>query len=266
MKITRLSNKEQWTARWSATSSHELPFNPAKPSFREIHSKIKRFIDEKDGNNCLEVGAYPGKHLWYFHKYHNLKPWGVEYVESAASRAQEMLNSAGVPAHMIVDDFFDLDPADHIDTGGWDVVASFGFVDHFDEPEVAVARHLDVTRDGGLVVISVPNHFGWNGNILKAIDPEKWQQHNGMSLPDLISAFKSAGCNDVLFSAYIGHIGFWNTALYRNAKSRMGAFYPLLRGPLWIVEKLGQWLVPNNRISSPDILIIARKNPGKRNT
>jgi len=138
-------------------------------------------------------------------------------------------------------------------------VASFGFVEHVNKPDIAVSRHLDVSRAGGLFVISIPNHFGWNGKSLKTVDREVWQQHNRMSLPDMIVAFNKAGDNEVLFSAYAGHIGFWNTALYRTAKAKMGIFYPLLRGPLWLVEKLGQWIVPNNRVSSPEILIIARK-------
>lgn len=262
MNITRLSKKEQWADRWAAAGSSELAFDPSQPIFRDLHRQIQRHVGDAFGGRFLEVGAYPGKYLWYFHTYCNLEPWGIEYVETAARQAQALLDSSGVPAQMIVEDFFDLKVDEYLDESGFDVVGSFGFVEHFDEPEDVVSRHLDVTRDGGLVVVSVPNHHGWNGNILKAIDSEKWRQHNGMSLHDLVRAFDKAGANDILYSGYAGHIGFWNTALYRTAKNRLGRLYPLIRTPLWAVEKLGQWIVPNNPMSSPDILVIARKTAG----
>ena len=259
MEVTRLSKKEQWESRWSRANKSKLAFDPEQPLFRETHRILHNYLPQTDNGKFLEVGAYPGKYLWYFHKYFGYEPWGVEYVESCAHQAQEMLDSAKIPAHIIVEDFFNLDSDQYIEGKGWDLVASFGFVEHFDEPEAAVSKHLEVTRPGGMVVVSVPNHAGWNGKIMRYIDKDKWKQHNCMSLNDLVEAFNKAGHNKILFSGHAGHIGFWNACVYENAKEIMGKLYPLLRAPLWSIEKLGQWVVPNNKYSSPEILVIAKK-------
>ena len=259
MEITRLSKKEQWESRWSNTSKNNLTFDPEQPLFRETHRILHKYLPQKNSAKFLEVGAYPGKFLWYFYTYHGYEPWGVEYVESCAQQAQEMLTNAKVPAHIIAGDFFNLRADKYIEGNGWNLVVSFGFVEHFDEPEIAVSKHFEVACPGGLVVVSVPNHAGWNGKIMRYVDKDKWKQHNCMSLDDLIAAFKKTGNNEILFSGHAGHIGFWNTCLYENAKKRMGKFYPLLRAPLWIIEKLGQWVVPNNKYSSPEIIVIAKK-------
>ena len=259
MEVTRLSNKSQWASHWSGTCMGQLEFDPEQPRFREIHRVLQKYLLHTNSASFLEVGAYPGKYLWYFHKYFGYEPWGVEYVETCAQQAKDMLESENISAHMIVDDIFNLIAENHIESGGWDLVASFGFVEHFDEPEVAISKHLEVTLPGGLIVITVPNHAGWNGNILHFVDKENWKMHNCMSLDDMVAAFQKAGNNEIIFSGHVGHIGFWNTYLYSKAKEKMGKFYPLLRAPLWLIEELGQWVVPNNKISSPAIMVIARK-------
>ncbi len=260
MEIIRLSKKEQWESRWSTVSMGQLTFDPEQPFFRELHLILLKYLPEQSNGRFLEVGAYPGRYLWYFYKYHDYEPWGVEYVESCANHAQKILDSAEVPAHMIVDDFFNLRSGKYIEGGGWDLVASFGFVEHFDEPVVAVAKHLEVTRPGGVVVVSVPNHAGWNGKIMRYVDKSKWKQHNCMSLNDLVEAFNQAGNNTITFRGYIGHIGLWNAGVYPKLKETLGRWYSLVRVPLYLIEKLGQWIVPNNKYTSPDIVIVAIKN------
>jgi len=139
MEVTRLSKKDQWESRWSGAIKNKLAFDPEQPLFRETHRILHKYLPQANHEKFLEVGAYPGKYLWYFYNYFGYEPWGVEYVESCAHQAKEMLDSEKVPAHIIVDDFFNLSAGQYIEGGGWDLVASFGFVEHFDEPEVAVS-------------------------------------------------------------------------------------------------------------------------------
>ena len=256
----RLSEKSQWEERWSKTKKNGLAFDPEQPMFRETHKILNKYLPKQKSGKFLEVGAYPGKYLWYFYKYFGYEPWGVEYVESCARQAREMLDKEDIPAKIINGDFFNLKTKDYIDGTGWDLVVSFGFVEHFDNPEVAIAKHLEVTQTGGVVVVSVPNHAGWNGSIMRFVDKEKWKQHNCMSLHDLVEAFNRAGGNKIIFSGYSGHIGFWNAGVYPKLKSILGLFYLFARLPLWVLEKFGYSLVPNNTYTSPEMIIIAQKN------
>jgi SAM-dependent methyltransferase len=256
----RLSHRSQWESRWSQDRKRTLSFDISKPIFRETHQILSHYLPPNTAGTFLEVGAYPGKYLWYFHNYYGYAPWGVEYVESCAREAQQMLTAANVPGRIIIDDFFNLKKESWGHPQGWDLVASFGFVEHFKKPIAVVAKHLEMTRPGGFVVVAVPNHFGWNGRILRHVDKDKWRQHNGMSLGNLTEAFKLAGYNTILFAGFTGHIGFWNTGLYRRMKDSLGQFYFLARFPFWLIERLGQHIIPNNPLSSPEILVIARKH------
>jgi len=256
----RLSNKTQWASRWNKNTISELTLPINKPIFKERHQLFQRFLKSKEGESCLEVGAFPGTYLKYFFDFFGYQPWGVEYVESCAISAQENLNEAGVPAHVIAKDFFTLDVSDSPTGQGWDLTVSFGFVEHFEDSRDAVAKHIAMTRPGGSVVISIPNHSGINGAIMRLIDKEKWSQHNLMSLADLEDAVSRCGGVDVIFSGYVGHLGFWNAGLYSKLKNKLPKMYKFIRAPLWFVEWVGQWFIPNNRWTSPDAIVILRKH------
>ena len=261
-RLTRLSDERRWEARWNKPKKNpNIKFDPTQPMFYETHKVIRQYIAKEKGGGAtfLEVGAYPGTFLWYFYSYYGLEPWGVEYVESCAVKAEEFLKNAGVPSRIIHSDFFDLNASEYVSDGGWDVVASFGFVEHFDQPEIALEKHLEVLKNDGFVIISVPNHAGWNGIMMRVLDKAKWEEHNKMSLQDMKRAFIKAGNNEILFAAYVGHIGFWNAGLYPKIKEKAGRFYPILRFPFWLIERVGGWIICNNRITSPNILVIARK-------
>ncbi|MCK5384427.1 MAG: class I SAM-dependent methyltransferase [Alphaproteobacteria bacterium] len=255
-----LCSKKQWRKNWSKQKRNSLSFDPDKPLFREQHKLFNKYIPQDQHGHMLEVGAYPGTYLRYFYDYFGYKPSGVEYVKSCASEAAKLLKKEGVPGTILHRDFFTMDLNDSPAKEGWDLTVSFGFVEHFEDSTDAVAKHIELTRYGGLIIISIPNHAGFNGWILKRIDKEKWKQHNKMSLRSLVDAVQRSGKNEVLYSGYVGHIGFWNTGLYSLIHKRYRKLYPFVRAPLWLIESLGQWCVPNNRWTSPNSLVILRKN------
>jgi SAM-dependent methyltransferase len=257
----RLTDEQQWAEHWRGLERPRVAMNPLRPLFRDRHRLFQRFIPPAAGGTVLEIGAYPGTYLKYFHDHFGYVPWGVEYVESCAVRAREILAEAGVVATILARDFFSLDVADSPSGAGWDLVASFGFVEHFEDVAPVVERHFGVTRPGGYVVISVPNHAGLSGPVLRAVDPEKWAQHNHMDLSALRSAVEGVPDAEILFSGHVGRFGLWAAGLYSAVRRRHPVLYPLVRAPLWAAEHLSQWLVPNNAWSSPDLLVIARRRP-----
>lgn len=261
MSQERLTSVNDWESRWNPGNSvmTGLAFNPKIPMFQGIHKILSKYLPRGGKRTMLEVGAYPGKYLWYFYKYFAFEPWGVEYVESCAKEAQVALEQASVPGKILTKDFFELDPIRDAGIEGWDMTVSFGFVEHFENPSIAVRKHISVTRPGGLVFISIPNHAGWNGKIMKMISKKKWAQHNKMSLQDLRATFDTVGGIDIIWSGHIGHIGFWNTCLYETIKPKLGKFYYLARLPTWAIEHAGRFLVPNNRVTSPDAAVLARR-------
>jgi SAM-dependent methyltransferase len=60
----------------------------------------------------------------------------------------------------------------------FDVVYSFGVIEHFDDPRPMVQKHFDLLRPGGTAIITVP-HFGAGyGWLARRLDRKNYDIHN----------------------------------------------------------------------------------------
>lgn len=114
------------------------------------------------GARVLEVGSAPGEHLVMLSRRFGLDPYGVEYSESGVRVNREVFAAAGFdPEHVIHADFFS-DEFQRRHAGGFDVVLSRGFIEHFDDVEDVVRKHVNLLAEGGRLFIVVPNVRGFN--------------------------------------------------------------------------------------------------------
>jgi len=257
--IGRLSTRDHWEDRWRRQkfSVSKVSFDPSKPMFADLHALFARSLPVSAKMRFLEVGCFPGYYLWYFNRYFEYAVAGLEYVESCCTEAAVCLRREGVSADVMHADFFDysIDPSRMT----FDVVASFGFVEHFSDYTSVIEKHLNLVSPGGYLLLTIPNHQGIYGDILRAVDREKFETHNRMTLADIRAALDQIGGTELVEEGYFGRLGFWNSGVYSWAQRLGKGFYPLVRAPLWCVEKAGR-LLPNSTNLSPIIASIVRKN------
>lgn len=85
-----------------------------------------------------------------------------------------------------------------------DILASFGFLEHFRNPETILAKWKNVLRDDGLVISIIPNLYSINAPLMKKFDPEFWAQHVQYT-PEAMDRFhKEAGLKPVVSAHYTG--------------------------------------------------------------
>ena len=129
----RLSTPEQWSHQWAPGTQARrqllAPLDTRSPQFRDIHELFLRLLPRDSSFRFLEVGAYPGTYMRYFHDHFQYQVSGLEYVDWCCAEAQQLLNTCGISAEMIHDDIFTYELAS--ERQPWDVVASFGLVEHF---------------------------------------------------------------------------------------------------------------------------------------
>jgi SAM-dependent methyltransferase len=179
----------------------------------------------------------------------------MEYVDWCCEETRGNLANAGIPGDVIHADLFDYQLES--DEQGWDVVCSFGLVEHFSDTREVVQKHLDLVRPGGLIALTIPNHSGINGPLMKVINRKQHAAHNLMSYEDLEAGVIATENADVVAGGYLGRLGFWNVGLYPRIAGT-GYAYPLLRAPFYLAEKAGR-ILPNTKLFSPNAAIIARK-------
>lgn len=99
------------------------------------------------------------------------KPFGIEYSKKAAKISK--IN--GVDAYIA--DAFDKKVISKF-KNHFDVVFSYGFIEHIMPPEKAVKLHIDLTKPGGYFVIQIPRFRGFNFLKLRFFRPDLIKNHN----------------------------------------------------------------------------------------
>jgi SAM-dependent methyltransferase len=103
-----------------------------------------------------------------------LEVGGIEYSEAGAAATIKNLHILGVKSdHLISGDFFLVKPNKQ-----YDVVMSFGFIEHFDDVDNVVKKHLDWLKPGGVLILGIPNFSGLNGLIQSILDRDILDKHN----------------------------------------------------------------------------------------
>jgi 2-polyprenyl-3-methyl-5-hydroxy-6-metoxy-1,4-benzoquinol methylase len=124
-------------------------------------------------NNILEIGTYPGRYLAYLASKFNLAPTGIDY-NSDSRKIEETMRIMDIKKYnYIQEDFFKVIPAEK-----FDLVFSMGFIEHFENFNEVMDKHVEFMNDGGALLIRVPNkkYFRkWYGML---VDYENLRIHN----------------------------------------------------------------------------------------
>ncbi len=266
--MTELSNLKPLTN--SSDWAHLYDPNGAAPSLT-LNQAYEKFFwgdllprllkDLVPGGRLIELGSAPGRYAVMLSKMSKYEPFGVEYTESGAKLNKRTFEHFGInPANVFHDSF--LSPnfiSQH--QNSFDVVSSFGLIEHFDDPKGAVKAHLELLKTGGTLVVSVPNYLGWNGFWLKIMDPKLADGHNFdvMKLTNFKSMFENSGLDIQYLGMAARYHYFFNgkqTGLRRFIQLLHVNAEPIIHKVLSLASK---FINVETRFFSPYLLCVARK-------
>ncbi len=154
MNDTKLTGQTFWENYWEGK-----PGNRKKKTsllIKEILRFFDRHLPATPGLTILEVGGAYGHYLLYLTRHFGYSAFSLDYSNVGNKQTQETFEKAGIPVEVFERDLF----ADNSDLPKFDIVYSLGFIEHFDEPVNVVARHLDLLKPGGILLLGVPNYSG----------------------------------------------------------------------------------------------------------
>jgi SAM-dependent methyltransferase len=136
----------------------------------------------------------------------------------------------------------------------YDIVASFGFIEHFDNWQEILKRHTKYLKDDGILIIEVPNFVGliqrvyhilfdyenYKRHVISSMEPQKWVKVLGDDY-------------DIIYSGYFGEFVVWDN------KPKPTIIQKCIRKGLNIVGRLLKRKLPCSRLYSPLCGMIARK-------
>ncbi len=245
----RLTDRRFWEHHWRVRAAARASETVRLRSM-PFHDLLVRTLPR--GGSFLEVGCAPGRNMAYFHRYFGYRVAGVDYVgEDITRRTLEENGVAGYRLYRM--DFLEELPAER-----FDVVASFGFVEHFTELDEVLERHVRLLNPGGTVVIGTPHYRGGQYLIRLALDRDSLKRHNLQAMKGRVirGILTRLGAREILYCGHYRTFGIWldredaPRALVRAVGLLDAGFQRLARG-------LRADNIPN-RLFSPYVVTIAR--------
>lgn len=236
---------------WQKETGNFQPFRVAGNPFDAI---LRKHLPVDPRLSCVEVGAYPGANLLYLARTFGYQPFAIEYRDDADDIGRLFEFNGFKKPEIFQEDFL------RFDRRRFDVVASFGFVEHFNDPQAVIRKQLDLVNPGGHLVLSVPHFWGMQGLFRKLTFSrealaELFATHN-MGIMHL-SAIKAALHEPGLETLFLGHTmngTFWVPA--DSPKVREDRLW-LARALNYFDRSIGSKL-PSCFLISPMILAICK--------
>jgi SAM-dependent methyltransferase len=181
-----LTTQSHWDEAWSAPPRWRLP-SGLLIGTRNIQRVLRRHI--RPGMQVLELGCAPGKILAWTAVKLGARVSGLDYSEQGIAWSTRLFQTLGAAA--------DLRREDVLNTSfpreSFDLVYSWGLIEHFDDPRPLVRAHVELARPGGLALIGVPHYGGFYGKVQGRLDPANLRLHNlRIMSPDALAALAPA--------------------------------------------------------------------------
>lgn len=163
-----LTQKERWDKHWARV---KLPVildpNTKKPVGKEIIRIFEKFLPKKK-LSAIEIGGAPGGFAAYLNKYFGYETSIIDYSEIGCEKTQQNFNVLGLNVKIYNRDFF----GDLSGLPRFDVVFSFGFIEHFSNLNDVFKRHIVLLKKDGILILGTPNFRGLTENVLKHTAPK----------------------------------------------------------------------------------------------
>ncbi len=258
-------------AYWSGVWEHSA-LNPAidvnsrnlrQYPQRALHKMFKSAFHKLDtrGMKLIEIGCGNSAWLPYFKKEYGFDVFGIDYSEKGCIQAKKILERENVSGAIIKADAFS--PGQDL-IGEFDVVCSFGVVEHFDDTAKTLSAFSKYLKSGGLIITTIPNMCGVNGWLHKVMNRELYDIHVPIDKKQLAKAVGKSGLSSVNCGYYVGvslNVQLNGTTQpVRHLKkkqflSKAGAAITLLFW--WIEESIGAF--PQSKLFSRGVFSIAKK-------
>lgn len=253
-----ITDKNFWIDYWKDI---KLPWtvNFNLKSEKAIAMVLKKHIPMANfDKKAIEIGCAPGKWLIMLNKELFYKIDGYEYIDYAAQKTRENLALNGIPVehfNIITGDFM----KDSIQSR-YEVVLSLGFIEHFENFELVIEKHLNLLTKGGYLIIGVPNFRGINFLIHKIIDKYQDQKmlpnHNLAAMS--IQIYENIAGNKRLNIEFLDYVGGFEPAIFDPDKITNKFIRTTLKLILRICNRL--FCSINTRFTSGYLLAVY-KNP-----
>jgi SAM-dependent methyltransferase len=171
MTKNTLTNEDTWNKHWSDKKHVQLITD--NYCYSDFIKYAVRSIPLN--GTCIELGGFPGKFSIFFKKYCGLNPTLLDF-HFDKKIMKELIEFNGLQEKDIK--CIKADLLTYESSERYDMVCSFGLIEHFIDLKQIIGSHLEFLKPGGIILIVLPNFRGINGLVQKFFDPQNLAIHN----------------------------------------------------------------------------------------
>lgn len=241
-----ITSKKYWQQTGVLNNQgHSIPL----PITKLLTKVLNKNNDKKA--TALEIGCAPGTFLSYICKEFNYKPEGIDYVAGSSEITKKTLVESGLSNFIIhEEDFFTWKP-----NKKYELVSSFGFIEHFHNVNVVINKHISLLKDKGILILEVPNFTHCQYFLHKILDKENLDRHN--IEPMYIEFFEKLTESHDFNIKYLGYTGGFFDFWWENNNPTL--LQKMIRFFLKPIAFLGRRIPISNKYLSPFLVFIAEK-------
>lgn len=266
--LTDKAGEAYWEKVWSETelspkiNIHTKGINSYP--YRVLHgfyTHLFKNVNTK-GLQLLEIGCGNSSFLTYFAEEFGFKISGIDYSELGCEQSKRIFQRDDINGTIYFGDAFSPPPEL---LGKFDVVCSFGVVEHFTDTVKALQSFTQFVKPGGILITSVPNLAGATGFLQRIMNKPVYDIHVPMDKKYLDDANEKAGL-ELLQSRYFVSVSFAVTLEGIDGKPISSLFIKKIflktiryfSKVIWLLENLFVPL-PETKTFSAGIITAARK-------
>jgi len=249
MSENKLTDNVFWKDFWE--SKKDLIFKvQANYTFNR---QLSRLIKDRNIKTVIELGGFPGYYSIFLKKYFDLKTTLFDYYIHP-----EIIQNLLVSNDLTIDDIkiIEADLFTYQPKEKYDLVASFGLIEHFLDTKEIIKKHLNFLNEDGTLFITLPNFKGLNGWVQKTFDRYNYDKHfiACMDIEFLTKTANDLGLKDIR----VYYDGGFSTWLENKESKSFGV--KLAVKMIWyfgkLITKIGRF---ESKIFSPYIVLEAKK-------
>jgi len=235
------------TNEYCDTGYKNLIFFPEQKKYPILKKIYKHFKKNNGHHKILEIGCFPGRFLHNFGKLgYELNGYGqTQYLSNMVNWFK--LNN------FKIGNFIQTDILVTNREPRYNIVFSSGFIEHFNNFEYMLEKHIKLVKEKGFIFITTPNFSGFIQKTLhKLLDKDNFDKHYIPSMNvDIWKNILIRNNFNIIDYGYIGGFDFWVGPEKRNIFKKI--IIKIIR--LFTLINI----YPNNKEYSPEIFIIAQK-------
>jgi trans-aconitate methyltransferase len=239
--MAKMSYEHGAKAEWNHLSENYKPreLQDSDIPFREL---FERYLPTDSTRTCIEIGGVPGNFLWYLNKKFHYAITGLDFNDNEQFFHANMATN-GIPEY----EFIKADFLEWESTELYDVVTSFGFVEHFNNFDEIIVKHCRLVAPRGFLVITMPNFRYLQWLYHRIFDRRNLKIHNtDVMSPSVLDRIIGEQGLERLFCGYVGNLAVWRESSLHGV-------------PAWIDAKIRGFArchggrFPTNRLYAPYI-------------